>query len=521
MSKTPRDEWTPRVVWDTRRSPKRDYEAERKRKSLEQEEFLKTLRPSRAENFYPSEETLRKEQEQRVKLQKKRQVRDSEKKDKENVIMFTKCRQQEMFEAVDREQKDDPRMFTYFCREVRRNDEESFREYFAVRTLHYFWDAYRNMRDKHYYELMREDTPCHLYFDVEFSKVSNPEVDGETLVDLLLKFVIEELRSTPEVDMSNFQLSEHVVELDSTSESKFSRHLIIQLPDNQVFANNAHCAHFVSKLWKRLDSSRAEDTECDALFLRRDADDVERTMPFIDLGVYTRNRVFRLYLSSKFSPKKEKPALKATGRFWRSANGDPLTYETFKRSLASFTNTMVVKKLIEFEGVSHTSVLRGKVFQGYRTGSHLARSAAEYNGNSCGPCPRTAAFVCEDFNRWSGLSGANVRSWTAFPEYGVLVLNLFGNRFCENVERAHKSNNVMFIVDFRECAYYQRCHDPDCRGARGPWHELSEEILDESHNLLKMLYEPPSFEDIGDEELAAAPTFDTIDDEEILLAAAL
>jgi hypothetical protein len=108
--------------------------------------------------------------------------------------------------------------------------------------------------------------------------------------------------------------------------------------------------------------------------------------------------------------------------------------------------------------------------------------------------------VCEDFNGWSCCEGAAIRSWTAFPEYGVLVLNLFGNRFCENVERAHKSNNVMFVVDFREEAYYQRCHDPDCRGTRGPWHKLREDLVEESYELLKLL--PPSFDDVADDELA-------------------
>lgn len=79
----------------------------------------------------------------------------------------------------------------------------------------------------------------------------------------------------------------------------------------------------------------------------------------------------------------------------------------------------------------------------------------------------------------------------------------------------------MFVVDFREGAYYQRCHDPDCRGTRGPWHELNEDVLDESHSLLKMLYERPSFEEIDDEELAVAvPTFDGFRDEEIAQLAA-
>ena len=114
----------------------------------------------------------------------------------------------------------------------------------------------------------------------------------------------------------------------------------------------------------------------------------------------------------------------------------------------------------------------------------------------------------------SAHAGAAVRSWTAFPEYGVLTLNLFGNRFCENVERAHKSNNVMFIVDFRESAYYQRCHDPDCRGTRGPWRDLSEDVLDESHALIEMLYEPPTLDDDDEKDVARVPTFDEMDEED-------
>lgn len=35
-------------------------------------------------------------------------------------------------------------------------------------------------------QIIREDTPCHLYYDLEFSKLSNPGVSGEALVDKLI-----------------------------------------------------------------------------------------------------------------------------------------------------------------------------------------------------------------------------------------------------------------------------------------------------------------------------------------------
>jgi hypothetical protein len=37
------------------------------------------------------------------------------------------------------------------------------------------------------------------------------------------------------------------------------------------------------------------------------------------------------------------------------------------------------------------------------------------------------------------------------------------NRYCENIGRHHKSNNVMWIVDLELYQCVQGCHDPDCR----------------------------------------------------------
>lgn len=504
-----------REIYDPRLSPPKKDENTKARTSID----VDAIRPYDPSSFYDGEDTKRKKEEEDTRKRRKRVVREEDERESKQPDRFwiKSYRQQELFEAVDQRRlsEDVQEPYMYFCRQL--EEKGGLRQYVGVRMLgpkdlRTFWKYYESLKERHYYELMREDTHCHLYFDVEFSKVSNPDVDGVRMMDWLVQLIVEELKATPEIDTSKFDEQEHIVELDSESETKFSRHLIIQLPDDQVFADNSHCAHFVRKLWHTIESRRGEDDRCDAMFLRKERDDVEKTEPFIDLGVYTRNRVFRLYLSNKHSEETNKPILKTTGRFWKSKS--EVSFETFKRSLVSATCLILEAKVIRFEGVTHTSVLRGQAFQGYRTGSHLARTASEFNGNAIGPCPRTASFVCKDFDRWSGHGGAAVRSWTAFPEYGVLILNLFGNRFCENIERAHKSNNVMFVIDFRECAYYQRCHDPDCRGIRGAWHKLSEDVLDESHELLKLLYKPPTFDEIDDKELAA-PTFDEIGDDEL------
>lgn len=42
---------------------------------------------------------------------------------------------------------------------------------------------------RHFYEIVRESTPCHIYFDLEFSTAENPGVDGNVKVDCLLNIV--------------------------------------------------------------------------------------------------------------------------------------------------------------------------------------------------------------------------------------------------------------------------------------------------------------------------------------------
>ncbi|XP_076363946.1 DNA-directed primase/polymerase protein-like isoform X5 [Tachypleus tridentatus] len=72
-----------------------------------------------------------------------------------------------------------------------------------------------------------------------------------------------------------------------------------------------------------------------------------------------------------------------------------------------------------------------------------------------------------------------IRRWTYYSDDELLVYDIAKYRFCENIGRHHKSNNIMIIVDLRHCIYYQKCLDPDCRaqGFKSTSKSLPREIL--------------------------------------------
>ena len=48
---------------------------------------------------------------------------------------------------------------------------------------------------------------------------------------------------------------------------------------------------------------------------------------------------------------------------------------------------------------------------------------------------------------------------------GQYRIEIGGNyRYCENIKKQHKKNQVYFLVDPIQKVYYQKCYDPDCQG---------------------------------------------------------
>jgi len=86
------------------------------------------------------------------------------------------------------------------------------------------------------YEVIRERYPCRLYFDLEYSLLHNPTVDGAKLLSRWTKLVCWKLYEIYGITVH----TDHVIDLDSSTAEKFSHHLTFLLPMEEEGVDAAH-----------------------------------------------------------------------------------------------------------------------------------------------------------------------------------------------------------------------------------------------------------------------------------------
>ncbi|KAG2465477.1 PRIPO protein, partial [Polypterus senegalus] len=86
-------------------------------------------------------------------------------------------------------------------------------------------------------------------------------------------------------------------------------------------------------------------------------------------------------------------------------------------------------------------------------------NVAGQNVNS--PYPEVDNFILSLVNG-HGVQGG-IRRWNYFCLEELLVYDISKYRWCQNIQRPHKSNNIMILVDLRNEVWYQKCHDPVCK----------------------------------------------------------
>ncbi|GFR52370.1 hypothetical protein Agub_g14929, partial [Astrephomene gubernaculifera] len=62
--------------------------------------------------------------------------------------------------------------------------EAEYTRNFVVSTYKVVWRRFQKLpaTQRHFYEIIRSDRPCHMYFDLEYSRGANPGVDGDGMV---------------------------------------------------------------------------------------------------------------------------------------------------------------------------------------------------------------------------------------------------------------------------------------------------------------------------------------------------
>jgi hypothetical protein len=160
-----------------------------------------------------------------------------------------------------------------------------------------------------FYEIILEDLPCHLYIDSEVYINKNPDVD---IIALQSKFKDELI--TFMVDIEHVASSRSCINvkiLDSSNEKKISMHYLFKIMHcdndgnitNQVshmFKNDYHCGEFMYKFEQYLIQKHGNH-EKNPFFIKpeKETNSNGNIVPIFDTGVYTKNRLFRMYGCSK------------------------------------------------------------------------------------------------------------------------------------------------------------------------------------------------------------------------------
>jgi DNA-directed primase/polymerase protein len=87
--------------------------------------------------------------------------------------------------------------------------------------------------ERHYYEIIQEGHPCHLYFDIEYSITLNPGLDSASMMDIFKRLVCVYLYDKYGVNVG----LAGIVDLESSSDAKFSRHLVVRIKDALFLCN--------------------------------------------------------------------------------------------------------------------------------------------------------------------------------------------------------------------------------------------------------------------------------------------
>ncbi|XP_048364955.1 DNA-directed primase/polymerase protein [Sphaerodactylus townsendi] len=386
---------------------------------------------------------------------------------------------------------------------------ENKQRFYLVTTYTELWFYYNKHYETslmHCYEVIPENAVCKLYFDLEFYIPANPGVDGQQMVAALIEFVSKKLEQHYGVKCS----AEDVLNLDSSTEEKFSCHLIFQL-HKAAFKNNIDIGNFLrtvlqpailltknedplvsekqavttvsqsygataslpsclenqtitkdmSQSWQ-LNSHRTQEKNTsqwtenpDLSFLIVNGKHGGKQL-FVDLGVYTKNRNFRLYKSSKAGNCAILDIAKDNKFFPKSVKNTSIEEQYFYSSLicnVRFSSCLKILSCDKPEKTKETPVCLD--------GSTSSSSSVPIGGYQSSPYPEVDNFVVSLVNK-DNIQGG-IRRWNYFSLEELLVYDISKYRWCRNIGRAHRSNNIMIIVDLRREIWYQKCHDPTCK----------------------------------------------------------
>lgn len=357
------------------------------------------------------------------------------------------------------------------------------------------------MQDLNLYEVILEWQPCWLYFDLEYSRSANPDTCPATVIELFyaeLSTFCKSFFGAP-LDMGS------VLELDSTTPEKFSKHVIAKrlhgrkdqsLGDALAFRSNMQAGCVVAEFVAHLQARRhQQDSKTNGLFFKKKEEALvlpQRAVGetcLIDTSVYSRNRCFRILFSSKYG--KRRPLLLMRGACLNQARPVQLlhTLVAFVPAGTELLQDCIhpvdeLARAISSESKQPRPTNRNLSAWSRRDESATSNKFLQHLVESWD----ATRLEHETLTSMSVRRATSVQSIVRLGEADMfMVVSLAHNRFCHRKGSSHKSNGVYLVVDYCRRVFYQKCHDVDCHGFRSVEHCIPDHFFDDTSQAGRMI----------------------------------
>ena len=179
--------------------------------------------------------------------------------DPQQIFDYHYHQQLEAFGDIDllHSSRESPRRVIYVSSHFKKKHLLSVIVKYRIADYDTFWQNYVKLPqgEKHFYEVIRTEEPRKLYFDIEFVKTLNVGKDEAETMTSFYAFLFEFLNRHFAVDAERKEF----LELDSSSETKFSRHVIWCGDNKIVFQNYDTVKAFMDNFLKELEMKRNEE----------------------------------------------------------------------------------------------------------------------------------------------------------------------------------------------------------------------------------------------------------------------
>ncbi|KAF3429732.1 hypothetical protein E2986_06364 [Frieseomelitta varia] len=340
-----------------------------------------------------------------------------------------------------------------------------------------YWQYYKHLPPERRcsYEVIPENHPCRLYLDLEYSIELNLGHNGSSMTNTLIDIFCMYLLMHWHVICNRY----NVINLDSSTSEKFSRHIIFNIRD-VAFKDNYHAGRLVKSVCTDILNyvtckeqqhdilSCFDKTQLEQLFVETK----KGKRLFVDTAVYSKNRHFRIYKSTKWG-KQSNLEISDDSKYIPSSVYNDKELSIFLDSLISYFVTRKNLILLEY---SENCTINTNCFK-----DTVQRYNYQESDSPCSKYPMLDKYIS------NLISPGKIRTCKHFETAEILVYETVGYRYCENIGKCHKSNNVFFIVNLKNKIIYQKCHDQDCFGFKSKSKQLPEEIyfqIDEEGDML-------------------------------------